>query len=339
MRINVIGPNSKRYSVGGIEYAAKRLCTELNRQGHQADLNGKDDISTYDVYDIHFGFSKRFLKKVKKRSTAVVHAHAQPADMVGGVWGFRFLKFAITPYFRSYYNKAPSIITPSQFAVDSLRGLGIEVNMIEPISNGLPLEKFPMVTENSRSTARENLVTKHGLPPNKSIVGGLGSLFPRKGIKDMVEIAKEMPEIEFIWVGKAQASYPRWAVMRSLGKLPDNFRFLGYIDDIMDFYHGIDLCFIPSYIEMQGLTNLEAAASGCPMLLRDIPVYNWLKDGVNCMKGSSNEEFKDKIHFMLNHVTTSMISKASQDVKSHDIKLTSKKVITHYQKAVDGEFS
>ena len=334
MRINIISADSKQKSLGGIEIAPKRLFRELQQQGYDVSLNGKEPVRNYDVHDIHFGFNLRFLRKVKKQSAAVVHAHAQPKDMKGGIFGFSFLKYFIKPYFRFYYNRASTIITPSQYAAECLNEFGVKKPSIHPISNGIPLIEFPAPTETQKKEAHHRLIEKYNL--NDQIIGGIGSLFPRKGIVDFIQLAREMPEISFIWVGKSQLLYPWRLFRRKLGKYPDNFQFIGYIDDILDFYYGIDALLFPTHVEMQGIPPLEAAATRCPIIIRDIPVFDWLNHEKNCLKATSISEFKDSIIKILDpEISNPLVEQAAIDVRTHDISKITQEVVKIYQNAID----
>ena len=57
-------------------------------------------------------------------------------------------------------------------------------------------------------------------------------------------------------------------------------------------YSDADCFFFPSYEETEGIVVLEALASKCQVVVRDIGVFDpWLQDGINCYKGHNNEEF------------------------------------------------
>ena len=72
----------------------------------------------------------------------------------------------------------------------------------------------------------------------------------------------------------------------------------GYIDNaiIKGALRYAECLFFPSYEETEGIVVLEALASDCPVLIRDIGVYaDWLEDGRDCYKGKDNQEFLKKL--------------------------------------------
>jgi len=56
---------------------------------------------------------------------------------------------------------------------------------------------------------------------------------------------------------------------------PKNMRFTGQLkrEDVIDYYRAADLFFLPSIQETFGIVIVEAAATGLPVLLRDIEQY------------------------------------------------------------------
>jgi 1,2-diacylglycerol-3-alpha-glucose alpha-1,2-glucosyltransferase len=72
----------------------------------------------------------------------------------------------------------------------------------------------------------------------------------------------------------------------------------GYIagDIIEGAYANADVFFFPTYEETEGIVVLEALASKCPVVIRDIPVYDeWLVHEKSVFKGKNNDEFKTLI--------------------------------------------
>ncbi|MGK2896793.1 MAG: glycosyltransferase, partial [Candidatus Saccharimonadales bacterium] len=111
------------------------------------------------------------------------------------------------------------------------------------------------------------------------LVIGAGQVQPRKRVDLFLEAAKALPEVTFVWVGgipfgRAAADY--MAMKKLMNSNLPNIHFPGQVvlDDMVDFYHAADLFWLPSEQETFGLVVPEAAASGLPVLLRDINDYN-----------------------------------------------------------------
>ena len=83
---------------------------------------------------------------------------------------------------------------------------------------------------------------------------------------------------------------------------PENAIMAGYCKG--DFIHGAfqqaACLFFPSLEETEGIVVLEALASRCPLVVRDIGVYvPWLKDKVNAHIEKNNEGFIKTIDSLL----------------------------------------
>ena len=116
----------------------------------------------------------------------------------------------------------------------------------------------------------------------------------RKGIIDFVELAKRCPEYKFIWFGDTNRLLIPKEITEIIENHPSNVYFPGYVKGpiIEGAYSDADCFFFPSYEETEGIVVLEALASKCQVVVRDIGVFDpWLQDGINCYKGHNNEEF------------------------------------------------
>ena len=81
-----------------------------------------------------------------------------------------------------------------------------------------------------------------------------------------------------------------------------NLHFPGYIrkEELRDAYCGSDVFLFLTKEETEGIVLLEALAMGCPVLVRDIPIYKtWLEDGRDVIKASNVNEFCEKLQDML----------------------------------------
>lgn len=113
-------------------------------------------------------------------------------------------------------------------------------------------------------------------PPNVQrnafVVGFAGRLVARKGWRKFLEVAEQTrdEEIQFLIAGSGQdeSKIVRFIKSRHLKR---KVIFLGPLENIANYYHGLDVLFVPSIEEPMGLVQLEAQACGIPVIAFDIP--------------------------------------------------------------------
>jgi len=248
-----------------------------------------DPASNYDILHLHLFGPKSFyyLKRAKAKGIKViVHAHSL------GAYDFQnsfTLSNLIAPWYERYlnffYRQADHIFTPSEYAKGILEARGLK--NISVVSNGIDQNRFRFSLE-KRHYWRERLNLK------RFAILSAGNVLPRKGVIDFIEVARELPQFDFIWCGhrwnKLLSFHPK--MQRKIEERPANVKLPGFIADIQGVLSAADVFFFPSYGESQGLVLLEASSIGLPLLVRDLPVYQgWLRDGQNCLKGQSKEDF------------------------------------------------
>ncbi len=107
----------------------------------------------------------------------------------------------------------------------------------------------------------------------------------------------------------------------------------GYVsgDVIKGAYGRSNIFFFPSREETEGIVVLEALASCCNVLLRDIPVFSdWLTNGVNCYMGKDTDDFVDIIKKMINHEYPSLIEQGYQVAKQRQLANIGKELLEVY---------
>jgi 1,2-diacylglycerol-3-alpha-glucose alpha-1,2-glucosyltransferase len=175
------------------------------------------------------------------------------------------------------------------------------------------------------------------LHEGQKVVIGVGLLFERKGLLDFIEVARKMKDVTFIWFGSLNKLLCTHKINKAIKNLPDNMIMPGYIDGdvIKGAMTDCSCFFFPSYEETEGIVALEALASKTPLLIRDIPVYeDWLEDGISCYKGHNNEEFIEKINYILNHNNQEIIENGYAVVKERSIEKVGKQLVDAYQEVI-----
>lgn len=249
-----------------------------------------DPDDEYDLLHLHFFGPKSllYLKRAKRAGVkVVVHAHSIGAhDFEDSFTLYNVISPLYEKYLYYFYELSDAIFTCSRFARDQLKAQGLS-KPIWVISNAVDRERFKF-DEARRRQGRERL----GL--RRFAVFGAGNVIPRKGILDFLEVAKRLPELDFVWFGqlwpKFLTFYPE--MHKALEEKPANVKMPGFVEETPAAFSAGDLLFLPSFRENQPMVLLEAASLGRPLVVRAIPEYHgWLKDGVNARTGASVAEF------------------------------------------------
>lgn len=273
-----------------------------------------DPDSEYDLLHLHF-FGPRslfYLKRAKRlKIPVVVHAHSMGAhDFEDSFTLFNSIAPLYEKYLYYFYESSDAIFTCSQYARESLRSQGI-TKPIYVVSNAVDRERFRFCEE-SRRMWRARLGLKN------FTVFCAGNVIPRKGVLDFLEVARQLPQIEFVWFGhvwpKLLTFYPE--MHKALENKTPNVKMPGFVEDTPAAFSAGDVFFLPSFRENQPMVLLEAASLGRPLVVRDIPEYHgWLVDKVNARTGSSVEEFVQIISELArNSHEWQRLSQAAQDL-------------------------
>lgn len=191
----------------------------------------------------------------------------------------------LAPLFRRWimlcYSRGDLILTPTEYSRELLEGYGIR-KPVRSLSNGVDADFFRPDASRGRAFR-----ARYGLSDDEKVVISAGLTIQRKGIFDFIALARRMPEARFFWFGSTPPRLVPKAVREAMAAAPDNLIFPGYVtqEQLRDAYCGADAFAFLSHEETEGIVVLEALASGIPVVLRDIPVYQgWLRDGVEVRK-------------------------------------------------------
>ena len=192
-------------------------------------------------------------------------------------------------YFRRVFRYADVIIAISPMVENEIKKLGVNTKIIK-IYNPIMSEKWKR-TEQKRALGRKRM----GLSQSDFVVLGVGQLQSRKGVEDFIEMARAIPELQFVWVGGRPFGRLTEGIKRINNKIkhaPVNIHFLGIMEfgDMPNIYSACDIFIFPSYQENSPLAPLEAAASGVPVVFRDISEYSLLYENAY-LKARDNAEF------------------------------------------------
>lgn len=250
------------------------------------------DITHYHTINPTFFMSIPFAKAY---GMAVGYVHFLPETVEQSLCLPRIAKKAFYRYMIAFYKRMDALVTVNPYFIERLELLGIDRRKVTYIPNYVSdVQFYPESAARKREIRME-----YGLDPDRFTVVSAGQLQTRKGVFDFLEIAKRLPEMQFVWAGgfsfgKITDGYDE--IHKALEDPPANVKFLGIVDRsrMNDIYNLGDVMFLASYEELFPMTILEAMNCRIPLLLRDIPIYkNILFDYY--LRETDNDGFTDAL--------------------------------------------
>lgn len=205
----------------------------------------------------------------KRRVPLVVTYHGDPQESFGALARRAAVKLYIEFLLDKVLSSADIIVSPSRIFLNSSRFLGKYEGKIVIVPNGIVLRDFtiPYLKEECKQIV--------GLEGN--IILFVGRLDRRKGpevlVKAFVEVLRDVPRAKLVIVGTGPLRATLARFSKSLG-IDDRVRFAGFIEDGYKpfYYRSADVFVLPSVMssEIFGIVNLEAMASGTPIIASNI---------------------------------------------------------------------
>ncbi|SEP98823.1 glycosyltransferase [Natrinema salaciae] len=106
--------------------------------------------------------------------------------------------------------------------------------------------------------------------PDRTVVGYSGRLSMEKNVSEILRVAEELPEYDFVVVGEGPY---RGCLERNA---PDNVELREFLprEELPVFYSSIDAFLTASTADTLGLSTLEANACGTPVAAADVPPFD-----------------------------------------------------------------
>lgn len=317
--------------ISGLGRAIMHQQRALQLNGVDFTLDPKDD---YDIVHINtLGLRSHHLaRKAKKAGKRVVyHAHSTEEDFRNSFIFSNALSGLVKKWLCSCYRSGDVIVTPTEYSKRLISGYGI-TNPIYPVSNGIDLAKYEPA-----SGDREAFRSRMGFSDSDKVIIAVGLYFERKGILDFVQMAKDMPDYKFVWFGKTPLySVPHKIRKAVRTKLP-NLTFAGYVqpDELKQAYVGCDAYIFPTHEETEGIVLLEALAAEANVIIRDIPVFDWLTDRRDCYKAKDLEDFERLIRAVTSGELPSLQENGRAAIAGMDIKKVGEKLLSIYNGTIE----
>lgn len=197
---------------------------------------------------------------------------------------------------RQTLNRTTTVIAPTAKIERLLRGYGVRVP-ISVVPTGVDLTRF------TPGPASEELRDALGLTPGIPVVLSLGRLAAEKNVGETLDLLARVSDEpwQMVVAGDGPQAGELRAQAERLG-IADRVRFAGAVDpsQVPDYYRLADVFVSASRSETQGLTFLEALASGVPVLCRDDSSLDGVVvDGHNGRRYRTDEEFTRSMSWLL----------------------------------------
>ena len=114
-------------------------------------------------------------------------------------------------------------------------------------------------------TFREEIRKEFHIAEHQKVVGMIGILNPFKNQNFLIEIAKELPDVTFFFVGEG----PDRDILEENSKELKNIIFTGKREDVHKFYSAFDIFAFPSLYEGFPIVLVEAQCSGVNIIMNE----------------------------------------------------------------------
>jgi len=322
---------------GGMGTNAPMVAKELERLGCRVVFNKPEQEC--DVLHVHSPLPSSFLWAIRRHLSGkplIVHGRHLPELIKGGFVGGSFFYPFVRAYSSYFYNLGDVVLGATPYVAKALAKDGVK-GPFRVVPNGINREVF----SRDESLARK-FRDRWGVEPDQKLVVSVGLRIPRKGVDTFVEMSSRLArrgDVKFVWVGGSEVLLED--AMKGAAK--GSVEFPGHVpfEEMVGVYSAADVFVFPTRAESYGNAMLEAASCGCPLLIRDIPVYEeWVVDGKHCLKARDDSEFSEKLGELLDDadLRKRMSEGAIGLAEEHDMRKTAAKLKELYDELAEGRF-
>jgi len=249
-------------------------------------------------------FSYQFAGYISKKTKApIVHTyHTLYEQYATYIFPSQRLgEYFISVLSRLRLRKADAIVAPTQKVEKALKSYGVH-NPIHVVPSGIALEQHKeRISPEERQERRKAL----GIPEDHTVLLNLGRLGTEKNLSELIQFLsialKQNQKLMMLIVGDGPARKDLQEQAAKLG-ISDHVIFTGMVSpsEVHKYYQLGDIFVSASTSETQGLTYVEAAANGLPLLCRRDPCLDdVLVEGRNGYEYEAEEEFCELLDTIL----------------------------------------
>lgn len=253
-------------------------------------------------------FSFQFAQYISKMTDApIVHTYHTLYEQYAHylIPGKHLGRYVVRVLSKKRLKNVSTIIAPTQKVKKALNSYGIDKEICV-VPSGINLDQHKKVLpEKERSAMRNEL----GIRDNEKVLINLGRLGDEKNLEELLyffaDVVAEHEDVKFLIVGDGPARKRLKHIAKNLN-IEDRVIFTGMVEpaDVQKYYKLGDIFVSASTSETQGLTYVEAAANGLPLVCRsDLCLKEILKPGENGYEYTCKSDFLQKIDVFLDDDT------------------------------------
>jgi glycosyltransferase involved in cell wall biosynthesis len=250
----------------------KEQCDRQGLDTHVLAINGMFDVQ----------WVKNACQLVRREGVSLIHSHEFTGNAYGSlVATLCGIPLVATVHGKNYYweqrkrrvayrlvSRLATLVAVSEDLKRFITGnVGVPPERITVIYNGQ--EVLPPIGVEEKQRLRDEL----GLKKDEKVVGVVGSLYPVKGHKYLLDaipqILKIHPHTTFLIVGRGELELPLKEEVNRCA-LQNRVRFLGFRDDVSALLSIMDVFVLPSLSEGLSIALLEAMAAGKPVIATNV---------------------------------------------------------------------
>ena len=239
------------------------------------------------------------------RKTGALHFHTYHTmyeDYLSYVPGGKFIRpKAAGKMIKMVLNAVDSIIAPTDKVMDSLRNYGIkkEINIIP---TGIDLSRFKV---NLSDEEKNEILHRSGISKDDKVFIYVGRIAKEKNIQEIISYFNNMrvQNVKLLIVGGGPYLEELKKIVSEY-HIEENVKFTGMVPqkDVAKYYKLGQVFVTASTSETQGLTYVEALASGIPIVCRyDKCIEDVVVKGVTGYTYNNEKEFVEYVNKIINN--------------------------------------
>lgn len=262
--------------------------THIKLNDHRKEVSYKDIMLLLKLFYYRLKYRPDVVHLHSSKMGALGRIAFSPRKIVYTVHGFDSIRTAFRKFLtieKRLRNRAFRIIGVSQYDVNMMKEEGISKN-VECIYNGVEDHYLNKANKNDYITIElENI--KQTFP---KIVMCISRISKQKKFDLFLDIAKEMPQHAFVWIGNKER----------IENLPPNVFCMGEAHSAFSYLKYADTFILPSNYEGLPISLLEALAFGVPVVASAVGGITEVLDGKNGFAVENDINlFTDKIDEIL----------------------------------------